>query len=135
MRKDQRRVTVSVAGFAAGVFDTKTGGAIDSEELKHRSGGMGPQKARGGPITVENVTLTREVDQAEWALMREHFLRGVGKADVTVTDQPLDVDGNAFGQPLVYTGKLKRVMPPEHDANAADLAELEIEISTDGTVG
>lgn len=134
MRQDQRRVTLTVDGVSYGVWDTKGGGTVDSEELKHRKGGMGAQRALGGPQTVENLTLAKLVEPEVWPEIR--VLRGrVGKGDCTCTEQPLDDDGNAFGPPDVYTGKLKSVKSPDHDANSADAAMVELEISTNGTVG
>jgi hypothetical protein len=63
------------------------------------------------------------------------LLARVGKATIVVKKQPLDVDGNAGAlRPLTYTGKLKRVHPPEPDSESSDAALLELEMTPVGTV-
>lgn len=134
-RQDQHAVSLIIDGVNLGIFDTRSGGAAGSEEVKHRPGGMGAQRAHGGPPTIENLTLTREyIDEIEEP--RRLWLEGRrGKGRAVVVDQHLDVDGNAFGRPEVFTGILLSVKTPEHDSNSGDLGMLEIEVSTDGTKG
>lgn len=129
-REDQYNVTVEVGGENLGTWDKLSGGEIDSEEAKYRPGGMAAQVSLGGYRNVGNLTVSRLYD-----LTRDHsrmafLLNRVGKADVTIVKQSLDVDGNAFGKALVYTGKLKAVTPPDHDSESSDPAMLEIEISS-----
>lgn len=131
-REDQYNVTVMIAGTNMGTFDTMSGGEIDSEELKYRPGGMAPQVSLGGSKSIGNVTVGRLYD-----LARDHakvaFLEGaVGKAAATVTKQPLDADGNAYGKPIVYTGKLKAMTLPDHNSESSDAAMVELEISVSG---
>lgn len=132
-RADTWRTTVSLNGENMGVWDKKTGGAIDSDETKYNPGGMAPQVSLGGKKTVENVTLSRL-----YRLMRDHnkvqkWINNVGKGAVVVTQQPMDVDGNPFGKPIVYRGTLKRVTPPEVDSESNTAAMIEIEITTEGS--
>lgn len=135
-RADQRRVTVKVDDIDLGVADTKGGGAVDSEDTKHRPGGMQDERSYGGPVTVENVTATFVLDlDVLWAKVPKLRAK-VGKGKATLTEQPLDVDGNAKGKPDVYSGVLKAVTPPDYDANATgDVGKLEIEVSVSGPVG
>jgi hypothetical protein len=138
--QNQYDVTVSVDDpngtlGQLGTFDTMTGGEVDSEDLKYRPGGMAATVSLGGTKTVGNVVVGRL-----YRLNRDHpiihrMTQLVGRANVTVSKQPLDADGNAYGQPLVYTGKLKTVTPPEVDSNADDAAVWTMEISSAGTVG
>jgi hypothetical protein len=133
-REDQRRVTVSVDGVGSlGVFDSKTGGNADSEETKYRPGGMATEISLGGPQTMENVTVGRLFDLFRDLPVLPQLFAARGKASVTITDQPLDADGNAFGKPVVYHGKLKAVQMPDHDSNSNDAAKLELECSIAGT--
>lgn len=133
-RQDQARVTLSVDGRPIGVFSKREGGGTDSEEAKYFPGGMEPQEALGGSPTVDNVTLTKLYRLTDAENVR--FLRGrAGKGECTCVDQQLDADGQAFGKPDVWRGKLKMVKAPDRDSNANDAAEIEIEISTHGTVG
>ena len=62
------------------------------------------------------------------------LIAGVGKARVSVSRQPLDIDGNPYGTPLTYTGRLKAVTPNDLDSESADAAIYELEISTDSAV-
>ena len=133
-REDQYSVGVRIDGLDFKVWDTFSGGEADSEEAKYSPGGLAPEISLGGKRTVGNITVGRLYD-----LLRDHsqiqfLMERVGKADVVVTKQPLDVDGNAFGQPLVYRGKLKMCTPPDHDSQSSDPAMIELEISSAATV-
>lgn len=137
-REDQYNVTVSVKriinGAAEvrdlGTFDKMTGGGKDSEETKFNPGGLGETLALGGRSSVDNVVCSRLYNLARDHPAMGWLLGGVGKADVTVTKTSLDVDGNAFGRPLVYSGKLKAVTPPEPDSESSDAALFELEVSS-----
>lgn len=133
-RQDQYQVMVVLeldgTRLDTGIWDTMSGGEVDSEETKYRPGGMGDEITLGGMRSVGNVTVSRLYD-----LSRDHsrigtLLRWAGKANATVSKQPLTVNKVAFGKPIVYTGKLKAVTPPEHDSNSNDAGMLEMEISS-----
>lgn len=133
-REDQYNVSVVVDGVNLGTFDGMTGGEITADSTKFRPGGMGKQKSLGGPVQVENVTVSRNYE-----LERDHnlnpFLIGrIGKGDGTIIKQPLDVDGNAFGKPTVWTGKLQRYALPDHDSESTDAGMLELEFDSVSTV-
>lgn len=134
-RKDQYSVSVSIDGTDYGVWDTMSGGDVDSDEKKYKPGGMAPEISLGGSRTVNNVKVSRLYD-----LNRDHpviktlmSLAGLGTA--TVKKQPLDVNGNTFGAPIVYQGKLKTVTPPDADSESGDAAMVELEVSSAGVVG
>jgi hypothetical protein len=129
-REDQYAVSVRVGPYVLGIFDSFDGGEVDSEETKHRPGGMQRQKSLGGPVSVGNVTVSRNYE-----LERDHNMVPlleplVGKADMVVTKQPLDVNGIAYGKPLTYSGKFKQLNPPNHDSNSSDAAMIELEQSS-----
>lgn len=133
-RQDQYSVTVIIDGVNTGIWDKMSGGEMDSEEVKYRPGGMAEQISLGGSRQIGNVTVSRLYD-----LDRDHptiktWMNRAGKAQVTVSKQTLDSDGNAYGAPLVYNGVLKTVTPPEHDSESSDAAMVELEISTSGAV-
>ena len=134
MRQDQWSNTVTIDGTPMGVWDTFGGGDVDSEETKYRPGGMQPQVSLGGSTSVNNVTLARLLNKEDWPTMHALMSSRVGKADVTVSRQPLDADGNPFGRPLVYTGKLQNVNPGDTDSNSADAQTWTIVVSTEGNV-
>jgi len=93
---------------------------------------MAPTVSLGGSKTTDNVVVSRL-----YRLGRDHdfvqtLFSGVGKAKMIVTKQPLDVDGNVYGKPIVYNGTLKRVTPPEHDSESSAAALLELEMTPEG---
>jgi hypothetical protein len=134
MRADQFNVTAVIDGKNLGTFDKLSGGEVDSEETRYRPGGLGKPISLGGAITVNNVTISRLFDLAREQAIIHWLISRVGKGHITINKQPLDVDGNVFGRPLVYTGKLKQVTPPEHDSESSDAALLELEMVPSGTV-
>lgn len=132
-REDQFNVTVSVTRGNEtrdlGTFDSFDGGEVDSEETKYSPGGLQAQISLGGRRQVGNVTVGRLYTLADHRIMG-WLLGGVGKADVVVVKTPIDVDGNSYGNALVYNGKLKAVTPPDHDSESSDAAVWEMEISS-----
>lgn len=134
MRQDQWSNTVTIDGTPMGVWDTFGGGDVEAEETKYRPGGMQPQVSLGGSTSVNNVTLSRLLGKEDWPVMHDLMSSRVGKADVTVSRQPLDADGNPFGRPLVYRGKLQNVNPGDTDSNSADAQTWTIVVSTEGNV-
>jgi len=133
-RKDQYDITVTCAGRNLGTWDKLTGGEIDSDETTYKPGGMGNRISLGGSVNVGNVTVEKLYDLQNVHAIVHWLLPLVGKATLVVKKQPLDVDGNAWGRALVYTGKLKMVTPPEVDSEASDAALLALEMTPVGTV-
>lgn len=134
-RSDQYAVSVSIDGTPLGVFDTFGGGAVDSQETKYRPGAMSTEVSLGGTRTVGNVTVGRLYDLARDHDLVRWLMGRAGRGRATITKQPLDTDRNPFGRPLVYTGKLKTVTPPDHDSNDSNPSVWTMEISTEGDVG
>lgn len=137
-RQDTFRVTVQIQHPVTkrfnnyGVWDKKGGGAIDSDDNKYYPGGMDDPVALGGRRTVDNVTLSRL-----YRLERDHgviqtLIQAAGRSQIIISQQPMDIEGNVFGKPLTYRGRLKRVTPPEHDSEASAAAMVEIEAVIDG---
>jgi hypothetical protein len=131
-RQDTYNVHVSVDGTNLGTWDKLTGGEVDSDEYKYKPGGMAPPVSLGGTRNVGNLTvsrlyrLARDHDRAQWMINR------AGSARVVVSKQPLDIDGNVYGRPIVYRGTLKRVTFPEHDSESNNPGLLEIEVTVGG---
>jgi len=128
------KVTARVDGKDLGIWDKFTGGEIDSDEVRYKPGAMGVPISLGGMINIANVVIVRMFDlQRDQAVI--HWLIGrVGKGQIVINKQPLDPDGNAYGRPLVYQGKIKKVTPPPHDSESANVALVEIEMVPAGTV-
>lgn len=134
-RVDQYSITVSVDAEDLGIFDKMSGGGVDSDENKYKPGAMAPEVSLGGTATTANVVVSRLYDLNRDHLNVKNLIAKVGRATAVVKKQPLDPDGNPFGTPLVYRGKLKAVTPPEPDSESGDAAMLALEVSTAGTVG
>lgn len=135
-RVDQFRWTLTCDGEDLGVFDKQTGGHGGSEENKYRPGGMGAEVSLGGRSTRENLVFTRLYSQERKdneLVRRLDQKRGKGK--MIASGQPLDVDGNAFGKPDVYTGTLLSVNRPEHDSEGTGPAMFELTMSAVGEIG
>jgi len=137
-RQDTYRLTVNIQNPATGnminygVWDKQSGGAIDSDDNKYNPGGMAAPVSIGGRKTVDNVVLSRL-----YRLMRDHdhiqrLFDGVGRSRVVIAKQPMDIEGNVYGKPIVYNGRLKRVTPPEVDSEASAAGLIEIEVVVDG---
>ncbi len=133
-RQDQYLVTVNLDGRNLGVWDTLSGGEADSEETKHRAGGMSVQKAYGGPQIVGNLNIGRVFHRDRDGELIHWMISRTGKGRVSGTRQPLDVDGNPFGPALGYTGVWKKVAPGDVDSDSSDMDMYEAEISTDGSI-
>jgi hypothetical protein len=131
-RLDTRHVAVSIAGRHLGIFDYKSGGEIDSTDNSYPPGNLGDPVSLGGRRTVGNITVRRLYDLQRDHVISQNYINWVGKAQVVITDQPLDPDGNAFGKPIAYRGTLKRVTFPDHDSTSDDPALLELEITISG---
>lgn len=126
-------VTVTVDGRKLGIFAFKSGGQTEADDTKFRPGSMQPEISLGGPVSVENVTV-RKLWDAELRGLTNWLRTRVGKGGMTVIVQPLDQDGVPQGPSETYTGVLIRCTPPEADANVNDAAQLELEMSSNGSV-
>jgi hypothetical protein len=125
-----------VDGFGSiGVFDKMTGGEADSESVKYSEGGMGPETSQGGRQTTGNVTITRQYKRDRDHALARQLAQIRGRRRMSIHRQPLDPDGNAFGDPWVYTGFLKTVTPGDVDSESSDPDLFEIEQDTDSTIG
>jgi hypothetical protein len=123
--QQNRRITARIDGREAGVFDTIEGGDVNGVVTKRRSGGMGPIKQSSGLPDYADVTITRESTHAE---VRRYMLRA-GKAEMSVSDFELDVNGQSFDRPITYVGKLMTVAPPPANSESSDYAMLSLTMS------
>jgi hypothetical protein len=131
-REDTWLIALSVDGVALGVFDSSSGGELDSEESKYKPGGMAAEISLGGQRMIGNLTLSRYCDRLrDWPRIKWLYSR-VGRGRVSVSITPLDADGVRGGEPIVYSGTLKTVTPPETDSTGTDAAQLELECTIDG---
>jgi len=133
-RLDQFAIGVSVDGTDLGIFDKMSGGEVDSDETTYKPGAMGARISLGGSQNIGVVTLSRLYDLTRDHLIVHWLITRAGKGWVVIKKKSLDVDGNVWGDPLVYTGRLKMVHPPEPDSTSSTEALLELEVTPTGTV-
>jgi hypothetical protein len=115
-----------------GIWDKRSGGELDSEEVKYYPGAMGEQEQLGGRVVAGNNTLSRLFKGDRDQAILGKLFSAVGKSAVKITEQPLDTDGNAYGNPIVWNGILKKVQSPARDSESTSVAMIEIEVSTKG---
>lgn len=133
-RQDTWNVGLKVDGNSFGLWDKKTGGEVDSDEVVYWPGGMRPKLSLGGRVTPGNITLQKLFDGVDDHNDRLRLLlKAVGKAPCTVTQRPLDFDGNPYGGRITWNGRLKRVLIPDVDSEGNSAALIEVEITIEGT--
>lgn len=131
-RQDTWVVRLTVDGENWGIWDKKTGGDSDSETTTYYPGGMKDQDDLGGRSTVGNITLQRNYDRIDDHARIQRLLNRQGKATVTISQRPMDQDGNEYGKSIHWNGRLKRVLPPDVDSESSTAALLEIECTIKG---
>ena len=137
-RSDTYTVNVRIAHPRTGaminyrVFDKVAGGEVDSGATITRPGGLAQSLALGGPPTVSNLTVSRAYPLARDHDVIQQLYDSVGRCPVVVTIQPLDINANAYGKPIVYGGLLKRVKTLDIDSESSAAGMLELEIVVDG---
>jgi|SRR5262245_30577241 len=131
-RQDTFVVRLIVQGNSFGIWDKKTGGELDSDEVKYYPGGMNKVVSLGGRLTPGNITLQRLYDRVDDHDRINTLLNTVGKGNITVSQRPMDLNGQPYGKTIYWTGRLKRVLVPDVDSEATSAALIEVEISTDG---
>ena len=130
-RQDQYAITLHVGGNSYGFRDKKTGGELDSEESKYYAGAMSNPLSLGGRRTPGNITLQRLFgpQDAQWL---DKLYDAVGRQKATVTQRPLDKDGNGWGKgPITWNGTLKRVSAPDVDSEGTGASLIEVEVTVD----
>lgn len=134
-REDMFAVTAWIEGIGdTGVWDKKTGGEVDSAEQKYSPGAMGPPVSLGGAITMGNIVLERL-----YVLERDHpiihsLAALTGRAQIVMSQQPLDENKIPFGRPITQSGKIKKVSPPDHDSTSSNPAIVGLEFVPSGTI-
>lgn len=118
IRDDEADIRLSVNGKPYfGSWATYDGGDLAAASNKTRTGGMGRQKAIGGPAERSDITLTIQFDDVVAGFHNElEHLTGNGNAVVSV--QFLNPDRTAIpGAHYTRTGKLGGTNLPKPDAN------------------
>jgi len=102
-----------------GVYDKKVGGDSSASPKLYRPGGMGPPVAYPVLPVPTTITLTRVYDltRGDQTIVAQ-LKQQSGRSGATVTEQPLDQNGNAFGPQTTYRGILGSVKGGDVDSNS-----------------
>lgn len=101
----QARLTVTLDGVALGVFEDRGEQEVTANGNKYRLGSMGGEVALGGKASTGDLTVIRIIDDV--ARGQRKWIKGrVGKGWLVITDQPLNLDEVADGEPEVFSGRL-----------------------------
>lgn len=129
-RVDTWLIHLTVETTFMGVWDTFSGGEVDSEEAKYRPGGFDQEISLGGRRTFGNVTLSRYWD--DWVNAYVAWLqRQCGKGRVYINRIPYTANWVQLGRPIGYSGTLKRCSTPDVDSMGTDAALIELEATID----
>lgn len=115
-----------------GTWDKMTGGELGASASSYRPGGMAPPVSLGGVKTTTNVTVSRLYRLARDHDVAQQLFDGVGRSKMVVTKQPLDIEGNTYGKPIVYHGTLDRVKTPDVDSESSSAGLIELEMVVEG---
>ena len=132
-RQDQWLITATYDGKPLGSWDKKSGGSLAAQDTKYRPGGMVPEISLGGPVSIDNITLSRLYDSGQKALLKT-LAALTGRARIVGTQQDLDQFGAPTGSPYTWTGTLIKLTFPDADSMSNSANMVEIECSTDGRV-
>lgn len=127
-REDAYIVTVKLDGTDKGKWSRLSGGNVASEDTVVYPGGMDDPVSLGGRRTYEALTVSKPYAPED----EKAFIDRVGKGSVVVVKTPLDANKAAYGTPITYTGTLRSVNSPDHNADGSDAALLEIEVTVSG---
>lgn len=123
--------SLSVDGYGDfGPFDKQSGGEATASITKYRPGGMGDEISYLSLPVYGALTITRVYDQARddanVALLRTL----VGRIYATVTSQGLDNNGNPYGTPRTYYGRISGLNDGNVDStsNAPRMWDIVIEV-------
>ncbi|MGX9348158.1 hypothetical protein [Microbacterium sp. KNMS] len=120
----QAIVSASLDGKSLGIFDTRSGGESTAEVSKYRAGGTKQQQVDSGRPDISDVTISRRWEPARDLEVERQLRNRVGVGILTITEQPTDVDGVAFGKPRTWTGVVSSVTGGDYDSNSDDVRML-----------
>lgn len=111
-----------------GVFEDRGEQEVTANAGKYRLGGMGGEVALGGKSTTADMTFTRGMDTL--AKSQRKAIKGrVGKGWVVMTDQPLNLDEVAEGDPEVFSGRLVGYSDNGKSASGEDASTYTITVA------
>ncbi len=135
IREDEADITLKIDGVeypGEGIsWATYAGGALSAAGSKTRPGGMGKQKAQGGPATRGDTTLTIQNSDLMVGFHKTIESR-VGKGECEVTVQFLTKEGAAIpGAQNIVTGILKEATLPGQNYDSPAVGMYQVVIDSD----
>lgn len=131
----QRQHAVTIAGID-GVWATATGGDSSVSVAESWNGGAKVPDITLGRKVVGNVTVDRPFSSQRDRAVCRLIENLMGTAwSTTITDQDLDANDQAIGDPVVYTGCTPiKITPPVYDTEKADGSRVSIEFRVQSKV-
>lgn len=125
----QGLITVVVDGQSLGVFDTRSGGDVAATETKYRPGGMGPEKGYVALPSPAAVTVSRAYENERDVALMKVLQAKAGRVLGSVSEQPLDDEGNAYGAPTVFAGRFLGLKWGNADSMSNNVRKVELDFS------
>ncbi|WOF23842.1 hypothetical protein N8K70_03940 [Microbacterium betulae] len=122
----QAIVSASLDGKSIGIWDTRSGGESTAEISKYRPGGTKQQVVDAGRPDISDVTISRRWTVDRDVDIEKQLRNRVGVGVLTITEQPTDVDGIAFGKPRTWTGRVSSVTAGDVDSNSDDVRMITV---------
>jgi hypothetical protein len=114
-----------VDGQDFGYWAVAEGGGVETEESTYDD--WDGEVQLGGKRSRNEITLRKLYRENVHAVYRTLDAKA-GRGDATVTRSPTDDDGVSWGNPIINTGKLGNVSPPDIDKGSSDGGEIEITV-------
>ena len=118
-------VHLAINGQDYGFWKAKEGGGLETEDSTYDD--WDGQVQLGGKRTRNEITLRKLYREQVHAIYRTLDALA-GRGDIVLTSSPTDDDGVSWGDPIINTGKLGNVAPPDVDKASSDGGELEVTI-------
>jgi hypothetical protein len=125
LRQDQAEIHAGVndVPLPAFVWQSLSGGDVQSNTLNVRPGGFLSTYSLGGPVKRNDATVKRLYGSS----IHENITaleNACGTSRMWISYTPLDADGNPNGTTVTLVGTLKQVQRPTFDAETSGVAVL-----------
>jgi hypothetical protein len=118
-------VHLLVDGQDYGYWAVAEGGGVETEESTYDD--WDGEVQLGGKRSRNEITLRKLYREGVHAIYRTLDAKA-GRGNATLTRSPTDDDGVSWGNPIINTGKLGNVAPPDIDKGSSDGGEIEITV-------
>lgn len=124
-------ITVVVNGQSLGVFDSYSGGDAAAASTQHRAGGQRTQTSYATLPKYSGITVSRVFQLTRDVALVKTLRQKAGIVTGSVTVQPLDATGNAYGQAMVASGQFLGVKGLKGDSESEAVQMFELDFSVD----